>query len=58
MGMSPQQIDANSLWQNLAMFEGYAKAHEEQAGKLTDKEKDEIWDWMQDQPDTVTVTIH
>ena len=52
MGFSPQQIDEMSLWQINAVFEGWNKAHstedEKPGHKLSEKEKDDIWSWMQE----------
>lgn len=53
MGFSPQQMDDMSLWQINAVFEGWNKAHSSQddekpGHKLSDKEKDDIWAWMQE----------
>jgi hypothetical protein len=37
-----------SVWQYLAAIDGYVAAHDPDADKrLTDKEEDELWDWIQ-----------
>jgi hypothetical protein len=48
MGLSPQQIDAMSVWQYFALVDGWVKANDTGGGgKLSESEKDEIWEWMQ-----------
>jgi hypothetical protein len=48
MGFSPQQVDAMSMWQFMAALEGYARAHDPEAGKkLSETEKGDLWEWMQ-----------
>jgi hypothetical protein len=53
LGFSPQQMDEMGLWQINAVFEGWNKAHApaesgEPGHKLSEKEKDDIWAWMQE----------
>lgn len=46
MGFSPQQVNEMSVWQFLAASEGYIKANSPEDGGLSEKEKDELWDWL------------
>lgn len=47
MGFSPVDIGKMSLWQYLAAVEGFAEAHDpEGQNKLSDHEKDDLWDWL------------
>lgn len=48
MGFTPQEVDRMSPWQFMAALEGYVTAHDPEAEKrLTDSEKDELWNWIQ-----------
>lgn len=48
MGFSPQQVDQMTLWQFFAAIDGYVKANGGgQDTKLSETEKDDIWEWMQ-----------
>lgn len=48
MGFSPQQVRAMSMFQYFAALDGFMRANspDDQAA-LSDKEKDEIWDWLE-----------
>lgn len=36
-----------SMWEYMSQIEGYAKAHSsEDAAKLSEKEKDELWNFL------------
>lgn len=36
-----------SMWQYMAALNGYIKANSsDEPGKLTESEKDELWDWV------------
>ncbi|MET3601811.1 hypothetical protein [Martelella mangrovi] len=50
MGFTPQQVNEMSMWQFNAALEGYVEANsaDESAGKLSQSEADEIWEWMQE----------
>ncbi len=50
MGFTPQEVNAMSMWQFNAALEGYVAANTagESAGKLSQSEADEIWNWMQE----------
>lgn len=50
VGFTPQQVNAMSLFQYQAAIDGYVEAHssDDGAGKLSESDADEIWDWMQD----------
>jgi hypothetical protein len=45
-------MDEMSIWQAQTVFAGWNKAHnpdaEKPGNKLSEKEKDEIWEWMQE----------
>lgn len=47
MGYTPQQVNDMSLWQFMAAVDGYIAANtpENERG-LSDKEKDELWNWL------------
>lgn len=49
-----------SIWEFFAYVDGYIKAHGSAEGGLTKEEQDAIWQWMEGQPETVTVpvTVH
>lgn len=46
MGYSPQQVNAMSMWQFYAAVDGFVKSRQS-GGKLSDTEKDGLWDWLQ-----------
>ncbi len=50
MGFTPQQVNDMSMWQFNAALEGYVEANsaDDGAGKLSEKEADELWEWMQE----------
>jgi hypothetical protein len=59
MGYSPQQVNAMSMWQFYAAVDGFVKSHQT-GGKLSDGEKDGLWDWLQsvdDRPQEPTVRV-
>ena len=48
MSFTPQQVNEMSMWQFLAAWDGYQLANgAADKGKLSDKEKDDLWDWLQ-----------
>lgn len=47
MGFSPQEVNAMSVWQFMAAVDGYVKAHSQEDGTLSEKEKDDVWEWLQ-----------
>jgi hypothetical protein len=48
LGYTPQQVQAMSVWQFMAALDGYAKAHDPEAGKaLSNTEKDDLWAMVQ-----------
>jgi hypothetical protein len=47
MGFTPQQVNAMSMWQYLAVIEGYAAANSQDDGKMSDKEADDLFAWTQ-----------
>lgn len=48
MGFSPQQVRAMSMFQYFAALDGVIKANSLDDDKtLSEKEKDELWDWLE-----------
>ena len=48
MGFSPAEVKKMSVFEYLAALDGFAEANNpEPAGKLSDTEKDELWEWLQ-----------
>ncbi len=47
MGFTPQQINDMSIWQYASALEGYIAANSTEDAGLSDKETDELWDWLQ-----------
>ena len=47
MGFSPTEVNQMSVWQFMAAVEGYVKANTpKDNGKLSNAEKDELFDWI------------
>lgn len=42
MGFTPQQVGAMSLWQYMAVVDGYSRAHSGGGGGMDDKTFDEL----------------
>lgn len=48
MGFTPQQVNAMSVWQFRAAFEGFIAANDPDAGKkLSEVEADDLFEWIQ-----------
>lgn len=48
MGFTPQQVNAMSMWQFFAAMNGYVAANSPRdAGKLTEAEADDLFDWIE-----------
>lgn len=48
MHFTPQQMRAMSLFDYLASLDGFSAVNNPEAdGKLTEGEKDELWEWLQ-----------
>ncbi|MBB3944704.1 hypothetical protein GGQ73_000629 [Rhizobium skierniewicense] len=47
IGFTPQQVNEMSVWQFMAMVDGYVEANSPDDGSLTAKEVDELWDFVQ-----------
>ncbi len=49
MGFTPQEVNGMSVWQFLAAADGYIQANssEEGGSRLTEAEKDELFEWVQ-----------
>jgi len=52
MGISPVEAKKMSVWELAAVEERWFEAHDtgQRDGKLSEGERDEIWEWMQSQP--------
>ncbi|MBO9100001.1 MULTISPECIES: gene transfer agent family protein [unclassified Rhizobium] len=46
MGFSPQQINEMTVWQFMAAFDGYVKHHSDEGEKLSEKDADELFEWL------------
>ncbi len=48
MGFTPQEVNKMSMFQFMAVAEGYSSAHETpEPGAMSNAEQDDIWAWMQ-----------
>jgi hypothetical protein len=47
MGFTPQQVNAMSMWQFAAAFDGYVKANGGGEEKMSNAEADDLWKWLQ-----------
>ncbi|HEV7345469.1 MAG TPA: hypothetical protein VGN60_07535 [Devosia sp.] len=50
MGLSPREVDRQSLWQFLAAWNGYVAANTPENGKLTESEAEALFDWIDEGP--------
>lgn len=57
MGFSPADIDAMSVWQFEAVCAGYAKQFDDGKG-MTDREADELFDWIKSKDDVPVRFVH
>lgn len=48
MGFTPQEVNAMTIWQFVAAWEGYAKHHSGADEKMSDKESAELFEWLQE----------
>ena len=46
MGMSPTEVDRQSLWQFAAAWNGYVAANTPDKGHLTERQAEELFDWI------------
>jgi len=46
LGYTPQQVNVMSMWQFMAAVEGYAKANSGDDAKMTNKEADDLFEWL------------
>ena len=46
MGLSVPDIKDMSIWEYMAALDGYIKANSPDNGGLSEKEKDELADWL------------
>ncbi|MDW9473609.1 MULTISPECIES: hypothetical protein [Sinorhizobium] len=51
MGFTPQQVNAMSMWQFAAAFDGYVKANGGGEEKMSNAEADDLWKWLQSKDD-------
>jgi hypothetical protein len=62
MGWTAEQVDRTSMWKFWASWHGYVKANSpKQANKLTEDQKDYIWERLQrtdDGPDEVSTQTY
>lgn len=65
MGFTPREVDRMTIWEFRAAVDGWNRANgnaEDSSGsgggKLSDREKDEIWEWMQEQPPVPVNRMH
>ncbi|MDX0230242.1 hypothetical protein GOC14_06735 [Sinorhizobium meliloti] len=51
MGFSPRDVDQMSIWEFMAAVDAWHKANsvETDSGNLSNRDADEIWEWMQTQ---------
>jgi len=47
MGFTPQQVNDMSVFQWMAVCDGYARANAVDDGSLSKSEQDDLWSWMQ-----------
>lgn len=51
MGMSPHQVLALSIFEYLAAVDGFIEMNDPDSGKkLSEAEKNDIWDWLESSP--------
>lgn len=48
--MSPTEVDKQSLWQFSAAWNGYVAANSPSDGKLTDRQAQDLFDWIDSGP--------
>lgn len=46
MGMSPTEVDKQSLWQFSAAWNGYVQANSPSDGKLTEQQAQDLFEWI------------
>jgi hypothetical protein len=46
MGFTPQQVNAMSIWQFMAVCDGFSKSRDNAKGKISGSEVDELWAWI------------
>lgn len=48
MGFDANQIDAMSIWQFNAQMLGWSRQYETATGTMSEAERDDVWEWLQD----------
>lgn len=48
MGFSPQEVNAMSVFEYMSAVDGFLKATGQADKALSEREKDDLWDWIQD----------
>lgn len=46
MGMSPTEVDRQSMWQHAAAWNGYVAANSPDKGQLTERQAEELFEWI------------
>jgi hypothetical protein len=62
MGFTAREVDQMSMWEFRAAVDGWNRANgnaeDSSGGPLSEREKDEIWEWMQEQPAVPVNRMH
>lgn len=51
MGWPPDRVAASSMWKFFAAADGFATAHDADDKSLTEDEVNDLWDWLNEEPD-------
>lgn len=57
MGMAPTEVDRQSLWQFTAAWNGYVEANSPDDGRLTERQVEELFNWIDTGPAPKDVRI-
>lgn len=49
MGFTPRDVNEMSVWQFVSAWEGYVKHHSGGKAKMSEKESDDLFGWLQRQ---------
>lgn len=55
MGMPPEVVDRTSFWQFLAAWNGYVEANAPRDGKITEREAEDLFGWIDEGPASTEV---
>lgn len=50
MGIPPSEVDRQSIWQFSSAWNGYVAANSPDNGKLTERQIDELFAWIDEAP--------